>query len=143
MISVEIEGKVYELQGKYEDEVAVDGNQMNVWELPIYLELQRHTQRPYDGQDHTDQGERGRQIVEGATMRDIGDCLMLAYFQASGLPESDWPPRVYDLPLDVWSRMDPVAIRQSMLCNLEKLLGIYPNYGRRREEPEVKATADE
>ena len=31
--------------------------------------------RPYDGQSHTDNGERGKTLVEGLTMRDIADCI--------------------------------------------------------------------
>jgi hypothetical protein len=80
--------------------------------------------RLYDGQPHTDTGERGRQEVHGVTMRDLRDCFIRGCYESSGLAPSEYPSTVYKLP---WDQMDPMAVIQNMLCNVEKLMGIYPN----------------
>jgi len=80
--------------------------------------------RPYDGQPHTDLGERGKQLVRGLTMRDVRDCFVRACFFASGLPREKYPKSLYELP---WESIDPLAVCQSMLCEVEKMMGIYPN----------------
>ncbi len=73
--------------------------------------------RPYDGQPHTDLGERGKQVVSGITMRDIRDCFIRAVALSSG------PGEVYeeakkgeranicenDLYALDWSQMDIMA----------------------------------
>lgn len=105
----------------------------NIWE-EIMVELERvnpsslaahlDRSRPYDGQPHTDTGERGKQLVEGLTMRDIRDCYIRACFESSGLMIEEWPGDIYKLP---WDNMDPIAIVQNLTCNIEKMMGIYPN----------------
>ncbi|MFW6272882.1 MAG: hypothetical protein ACOC2U_03785, partial [bacterium] len=40
-------------------------------------------ERPYNGQPHTDQGERGRTEVKGLTMRDIQDCFVKAVLDSA------------------------------------------------------------
>lgn len=80
--------------------------------------------RPYNGQPHTDTGERGRQEVHGVTMRDLRDCYIRACYHASGLSPSQYPKSPYDLP---WNEMDQLAVFQNMMCEVEKLMGIYPN----------------
>lgn len=81
-------------------------------------------ERPYDGQPHTDEGERGRQEVHGVTMRDVVDCFVRACYDASGLAPKDWPGTIYDLP---WETMDPLAISQNLTCWIERYMGIFPN----------------
>ena len=91
--------------------------------------------RPYIGQPHTDGGTRGMQLVEGLTMRDICDCFVIGACLASGpgsfydeaskgedaiLCEDD----LYHLP---WDNMDIVAVRQNMVCEIERRMGIFPN----------------
>lgn len=88
--------------------------------------------RPYDGQVHTDLGERGRTEVRGLTMRDLRDCFMRACFLSSGLPESEWPASIYKLP---WATMDPVAISQNLTCEVERMMGIFPNVPQLNVEP--------
>lgn len=83
--------------------------------------------RPYNGQPHTDHGERGRTLVEGLTMRDIVDCFTRACFDSSGLSPKDWPGSIYDLP---WDDMDILAVRQNLGCWIEKYMGIFPNVPR-------------
>lgn len=80
--------------------------------------------RPYDGQPHTDLGERGKQEVQGITMRDLRDCFIRGCYDASGLTPADWPRDVYGLP---WDDMDPIAVCQNMLCWVERYMGIFPN----------------
>ena len=84
--------------------------------------------RPYNGQPQTDQGERGKQIVEGLTMRDIVDCFIMGYLSAtmrgSTVDNGTWRYRdVYDEAPDP----DPIAIAQKMTCHIEKMMGIFPN----------------
>jgi hypothetical protein len=98
-----------------------------------YLSASRRD-RPYDGQPHTDQGERGRQQVYGVTMRDVADCLVIGAFQAAEFDlraerKTIYEGTIHDLP---WDRMDPLAVIQNATCELEKRMGIYPNVPRLR-----------
>lgn len=86
--------------------------------------------RPYEGQAHTDGGERGKQEVHGVTMRDVADCYIIGAFRASGLEAADYPKTIFDLP---WEEMDPKAVSQNMTVALEKRMGIYPNVPRLRK----------
>lgn len=84
--------------------------------------------RPYDGQAWTDDGERGKTEVRGLTMRDIRDCLLLAFYDSSR-PESDNIKCVDNLPLE---QMSPLAISQNLCCWIEKYMGIFPNIPNRK-----------
>ena len=101
--------------------------------------------RSYDGQPHTSYGDRGKQVLSGITMRDIQDCFVMAYLQAtkrSDVVESgEWREyMVYDEVFEDDGRpydLDPIAIAQNMTCNIEKMMGIYPNVpGLVKEEKE-------
>lgn len=94
---------------------------------PTSLAARIDRDRPYDGQPQTDDGERGKTLVEGLTFRDIQDCFIRGCYEASGLPIEKWPGTVYDLP---WKDMDIIAVAQNMSCNMEKYMGIYPNVQR-------------
>lgn len=83
--------------------------------------------RDYDGQPHTDYGERGRTEIKGLTFRDLRDCFMKACYLSSGLHPKDWPGRVYDLP---WNEMDIIAVAQNLSCEVERFMGVYPNVPR-------------
>lgn len=109
-------------------------NHIDQFEQEEFAKLEEGRTRPYDGQPHTDAGERGKTLVEGLTMRDVADCIDLAFFQASGIPRDQWPQYSWQLRLET---MDPVAIRQNAMCNVEKMMDIFPNV------PALKATADE
>ena len=80
--------------------------------------------RPYDGQSHTDEGERGKTFVEGLTMRDVADCMVIGFLEASGsYPENPTKNDMYavsELP-------SPGAAIQCAMCNVEKMMGIFPN----------------
>jgi hypothetical protein len=95
--------------------------------------------RPYDGQPHTDTGIRGKTEVKGVTFRDLRDCYLRAYCQSFG---ADVEPNntlyfeaqkgeaacicendIFGLEGDV----DPIAVFQNFACEVEKLMGIFPN----------------
>lgn len=91
--------------------------------------------RPYDGQPHTYTSTRGATLIAGITYRDMRDAFIRAACSASGVPymqdeaakgehaalcEND----LYDLP---WSKMDPGAVIQNLGCEIERLMGIFPN----------------
>lgn len=97
--------------------------------------------RPYNGQPHTDEGERGKTLVEGLTMRDVCDCMAIGLLEASEIPE------LYDaVERGVWTYgdlykledFDPVAAIQNMACQLEKMMGIYPNVPKLIFEDDVE-----
>ncbi len=93
--------------------------------------------RLYNGQAHTDQGKRGKTLVVGLTMRDIGDCFIRGVLLASAhivpslyseackgekamLDGND----LYGFNLD---KISPMAAQQNMSCEIEKMMGIFPN----------------
>ena len=80
--------------------------------------------RPYNGQPHTDTGERGKTEIKGITFRDLRDCFIRGAFHASGLSPEDYPKSLYELN---WNEMDVLAVYQNMSCEVEKKMGIYPN----------------
>jgi hypothetical protein len=67
--------------------------------------------RPYLGQAHTDEGERGKTLVKGLTMRDVSDCIRRGFALATTEHDS----------------VDPVAVAQNACCEIEKMMGIFPN----------------
>ena len=105
-----------------------------------YCDHNMRRDRPYNGQPHTDTGERGRTELKGITFRDLRDCYIRAWFLASHplhphmyeeatkgeaavLCEND----LYGLDLN---KCDPLAVFQNFSCEVEKLMGIYPNLPR-------------
>ena len=91
--------------------------------------------RPYDGQAHTDHGDRGKQEVCGITMRDVRDCFVRAIALASGpgalYDEAQKGERANicenDLYAVDWGQMDIIAVQQALTCEIERIMGIYPN----------------
>lgn len=91
--------------------------------------------RPYDGQSHTDLGTRGKTEVKGITFRDLRDCYIRAIALSSGpgqlFHEAEKGERANISDNDIyainWDDMDPIAIQQNMTCEVEKLMGIFPN----------------
>ena len=96
--------------------------------------------RPYNGQSHTDTGVRGQTKISEITFRDLRDCFIRACFLCSGdqnsakyeeankgeeakLCEKD----VYELD---FNKIDIIALSQNMSCEIEKLMGIYPNISK-------------
>ena len=98
-------------------------------------------ERPYEGQPHTDHGERGKTEIRGITFRDLRDCFVRACCLSAGGGISADGDRLYEEAVkgehailsenDIfalpWDDMDPVAVGQNLSCEIEKLMGIYPN----------------
>ena len=81
--------------------------------------------RPYEGEGIRKthyKGLRGKTEVKGISVRDVGDCLRIALWESCGSPEN--AEGIYDLDL---SKIDPVALEQNLLSNIEKYMGIFPN----------------
>jgi hypothetical protein len=99
--------------------------------------------RPYNGQPHTCTGVRGSTEIKGITFRDLRDCFVRAVMLSTGgqpidgvvmrpkyeeackgenaaLCEND----LYGFNLD---KLDPGAIVQNFCCEVEKIMGIFPN----------------
>jgi len=84
--------------------------------------------RPYYGQSY--EGERGKTLVEGLTIRDVLDCFAMGMLDASceealqdAAERGTW---IYN-DLYQLEEFDPVAAIQNAMCRIEKMMGIYPN----------------
>lgn len=120
----------------------IDNNQL--WDIIEHeLGFRDHNMRrdrPYNGQPQTNTGERGRTEVKGITFRDLRDCYIRAWFLAS----HHLHPHMYEEAtkgenavlcendLYGWdlNQCDPIAVFQNFSCEVEKLMGIYPNADR-------------
>jgi hypothetical protein len=136
----------------------------NIWSEQSNSDYSNDRKRPYNGQYHTDDGIRGKTLVEGLTFRDIKDCLIKAmlisshskkyldedYFKCWDFSTDPPTPTQYLLdhqnesdfistkveletwrPQDVykinWNDIDPLAISRNLSCEIEKMMGIFPN----------------
>lgn len=93
--------------------------------------------RPYGGQPHTVNGIRGATEIKGVTFRDLRDAYIRAVFQSA----HHLAPHLYeqaqkgeqamisenDLYSLDWNDLDPMAIMQNLSCEIEGLMGIFPN----------------
>lgn len=125
-------------------------------ELPdleaVIRELGDHTtdpSRPFTGQPHTANGERGKTEVKGIRFRDLADCVVKAWVDACPPPGGDYDnPHYQELQrraddgtlnwndlyeLDI-SEMDPIALVKNVSCRVEKAMGIWPNLPKPRCE---------
>ncbi len=86
--------------------------------------------RPYQCQ----QPRRHQVLVEGLTMRDVADCFARGILLCTGIDQ----PELYDKVMDGtcchddlykvdFEKIDPVAALQNAGCEIEKMMGIYPN----------------
>lgn len=104
--------------------------------------------RPYTGQPHTDTGARGATEIKGITFRDLRDCFIRAILQSTGGQYYDGDEQtkarmkalydeaekgenaalcsddLYGFDLD---KLDPIAIVQNLSCEVERVMGIFPN----------------
>lgn len=81
--------------------------------------------RPYDGQSHTDNGIRGKTLVQNLTMRDISDCMVKAFLTIGNIErENPIHDDIYNVDLN---KIDPGALIKCTLCEVEKMMGIFPN----------------
>ena len=95
--------------------------------------------RPYSGQPHTDTGQRGATEVKGVTFRDLRDCYIRARCLAMGancpenMPYYEEATKGVNAALcenDVYKlkgEADEMAVFQCFSCEVEKIMGIYPN----------------
>ena len=92
--------------------------------------------RPFTGQPHTDQGARGMAYVEGIRFRDVADCLVKAFAQACADPTiqnllgdkiDNGTLEYKDMYKIDLSQIDPTAVIQNLTCNIERVMGIFPN----------------
>ena len=102
--------------------------------------------RPYNGQPHTDSGIRGATEIKGITFRDLRDCFIRAFILShehykSGTMEEIQPNAALRdeagngeaaalCENDVYALVggiDPIAVVQNLTCEIEKIMGIYPN----------------
>lgn len=113
----------------------------------IIVSLSDHTtdpNRPFTGQPHTDQGERGKTEVKGIIFRDLADAICKAWIDAAvhtiedeklqdELREraNDGTLNYNDLYKLECGDIDPIALIQNVCCRVEKAMGIYPNIDER------------
>lgn len=109
----------------------------------LIMGLSDHTtdaDRPFTGQPHTDNGERGKTEVQGIRFRDLADCVVKAWIDAAGHTIEDEALRdelreraddgtlnYNDLYQLECGDIDPLALVQSVSVRVEKMMGIYPN----------------
>lgn len=117
----------------------------NLWSTHSSSDYRNDRNRPYDGQPHTNEGERGKTEVKGLTRRDISDCIVQGFLAASNNEElqnktieinkefqnteyackNTWRYQdIYEIDL---SKVDPGAVIQATTCFIEHMMGIYPN----------------
>lgn len=98
--------------------------------------------RPYLGQPHTTTGERGKTEVRGVTFRDLRDCFIRAVCLSTG------PGPLYnqavrgenavlcenDLYSITWNNLDPMAVCRNLCCEVERIMGIFPNVPELKEK---------
>lgn len=101
--------------------------------------------RPYNGDPWTINGTRGSTIVSGLTLRDIQDCFIRAFIiaqpiidEAGSVMEVNFGRyteamkgenaqlNVNDI-FDEHGDTDPTALVRNLSCEIEKMMGIYPN----------------
>lgn len=102
--------------------------------------------RPYSGQPHTTTGKRGEEMIRNMSFRDLRDCyirgLILSHqvhVQGSIDPlepnhtlvrEAEKGQKAAICDNDIFTLkgdVDPIAVWQNMACEIEKLMGIFPN----------------
>lgn len=102
-------------------------------------DLSMKRDRPYIGQPHTSLGKRGQTEVRGVTFRDLRDCFIRAMCFCAD-PDIPTNRRILkearkgenanlngNAVYAVEGNIDPLAIWQNMACEIEKIMGIYPN----------------
>lgn len=131
------------------EDMGASAKGVEIWRLPspslveIVASLTDHTtdhDRPFTGQLHTHQGERGKTEIRGLRFRDLADCVAKAWIDAASHTVEDEEERdklqqraddgtlnYNDLYRLECGSIDPVALIQSVGIRVEKLMGIFPN----------------
>lgn len=91
--------------------------------------------RPFDGQAHTDEGERGKTRVD-LRFRDVADCIGIGFLLACGYSDLRASASTWN---DVYEALrkadfDPRAVCQNAMCEMERRMGIFPNIPAPRPE---------
>lgn len=121
--------------------------------------------RPYIGQPWTDKGIRGSVEVVGLTFRDIRDCFVRAYIlshdyhvydrekgchtlerqepNATLIDEANKGEKAQLNGNDLYGlvgSIDPIAVSQNLSCEMERMMGIFPNVPRKEtdNDPTIK-----
>lgn len=101
-----------------------------------YRDHNMRRDRPYSGQPHTDTGVRGKTEIKGITFRDLRDAYIRAYCLSCGVDnpahyaEAEKGENAALCENDIFALkgdVDPMAVVQNLCCEIEKLMGIYPN----------------
>lgn len=111
--------------------------------------------RPYSGQPHTTTGVRGATEIKGITFRDLRDCFIRAFIMsheynvpgtvdrlepnATLIDEAHKGPNAALASGDVYTLkgdFDPIAVAQNLSCEVERIMGIFPNV------PKLRGTQD-
>ncbi len=113
----------------------------------IIEEMGDHTtdqDRPFTGQQHTHNGERGKTEVKGIRFRDLADCVAKAFIDSAVFTlenademrarAEDGTLNYNDLYMLDLGQMDPIALIQNVNCRVEKVMGIYPNVPRLHDD---------
>src|SRR5690554_3501400 len=91
--------------------------------------------RPYNGQAHTEMGQRGATEIKGITFRDLRDCYIRAICLSMGaIDEKNMPyyneackgENAVLCENDVFNLIgepDPIAVIQNLCCEIEKIMG--------------------
>jgi len=110
--------------------------------------------RPYNGQSHTETGIRGATEIKGVTFRDLRDCFIRAVLLSTGgeyYPDAklkDKMKALYDeakkgenaalCENDLYGfdfdKIDPMVVARHLGCEIEKIMGIFPNVPKLNRE---------
>ena len=88
-----------------------------------YKDMEINETPPYNGQPHTSYGERGKVEIKGIKFSDLYQAISVAIKQ-SCVNEEEFDK----IPIDV------EAVAQNLNCNVEKLMGIFPNIEKLHQE---------
>lgn len=92
--------------------------------------------RPYSGQSHTSEGRRGATKIKGITFRDLRDAFIRAVCLSAGVDniaayhEAEKGENAVLCENDIYAlkgNIDLMAVCHNLSCEIEQLMGIYPN----------------
>ncbi len=101
--------------------------------------------REYSGQPHCCDGIRGSELIQGLTVRDIRDCFVRAFVKShptfdeqmndiqpnrSLYHEAEKGEHAVICENDLYElkgNFDPMALCQNLMCEIERMMGIFPN----------------
>lgn len=119
---------------------------LDAFESLGHFEVNMRRDRPYSGQPHTDTGIRGATEVKGVTFRDIRDCFIRAYVLSNGIDNPEFYAEALkgehaaiceDDLFQMKGSVDPLAVCQNLCCEIERVMGIFPNVPKLTYEPDA------